>query len=114
MDYFFIGDPELLTAFRFVGISGTAVMNAEQAYNAFSRITKGIDVIAGVVVPHEEQSCKILILTEEVADWLGEELIQWQLKGQYPLTVEVPGIGGRLTGRRSLVSIIREAVGIRV
>jgi len=113
MDYFFLGDPELVTAFRFVGIDGVSVQNAEDALNAFRRITEGYDKTAGAVLPGAE-SCRILILTEEVADWLGDALIQWQLADRYPLIVEMPGLMGRLPGRKTLVDAIREAIGVSV
>jgi len=113
VDYFFIGDPELVTAFRFVGIKGTTAAGAEEAHAAFRQITEGWDETAGTVLPDIEQ-CRILIITEEVADWLGDALIQWQLSDRYPLIVEVPGMTGRLPGRKSLVDSIREAIGIHV
>ncbi|MDR0376367.1 MAG: ATPase V [Spirochaetaceae bacterium] len=113
MDYFFIGDPELVTGFHFVGINGRAVLGPEDAWAAFRKITEGWDDAAGMALPHTE-SCRVLILTEEVADWLGDTLIQWQLSGRYPLVVEIPGPLGRLEGRKTLVESIREAIGIHV
>jgi V/A-type H+-transporting ATPase subunit F len=114
MDYYFIGDPELVTAFRFIGIDGTAASNAETAASAFLRITRGYDVTAGTAFPSSGQGCRVLILAEEVVDWLGEELVRWQLSGSYPLIVELPGTLGRHPGRKTLVDAIREAVGVRV
>jgi V/A-type H+-transporting ATPase subunit F len=117
MDYYFIGDPELVTAFRFIGIEGTPAPNAETARAAFLRITRGIDATTGTALPSLDgggRDCRALILTEEVADWLGEELTQWQLSGRYPLVVEAPGTLGRHPGRKTLVDSIREAVGVRV
>ena len=115
MDYYFIGDSELVTAFRFIGIDGTAVSNAEAARAAFLRITRSIDAATGLALPSPHGgACGALILTEEAADWLGEELTQWQLSGKYPLIVEMPGTLGRHPGRKTLVDSIREAVGVRV
>jgi V/A-type H+-transporting ATPase subunit F len=115
MDYFFIGDPELVTAFRFVGIGGISVADVDEAKAAFLRITRGWDETAGTVLPgRAEEECRVLILTEEVADWLGNLMIDWQLSDQYPLIVEIPGIMGRLPGRKTLVDSIREAIGIHV
>ena len=117
MDYFFLGDPELVTAFRFVGIDGIAVRNPLDASTAFGKLTKAYNETAGTVLPGDTpgvEFCKILILTEEVADWLGDALIQWQLSDSYPLIVEVPGFMGRLPGRKTLVDSIREAIGIHV
>jgi V/A-type H+-transporting ATPase subunit F len=113
MDYFFIGDPELVTAFRFVGIGGKAVADAAEARAAFLRVTRGWDETAGAVLPGGE-GCRVLIITEEAADWLGDLLIDWQLSDRYPLIVEIPGILGRLPGRKTLVDSIREAIGIHV
>jgi len=53
-------------------------------------------------------------MTEEVAGWVGDLMIQWQVFGRYPLLVEIPGIMGRLSGRKTLVDSIREAIGIHV
>jgi V/A-type H+-transporting ATPase subunit F len=68
-----------------------------------------------MVLPGETfEGCRVLILTEEVADWLGASLTDWQLSGRYPLVVEIPGILGRMPGRKTMVDSIREAVGIHV
>jgi V/A-type H+-transporting ATPase subunit F len=115
MDYFFIGDSELVTAFRFVGIEGKAVADANETKAAFLRITRGWNETAGTALPGAGgEGCRVLILTEEAADWLGGLLIEWQLSERYPLIVEIPGILGRLPGRKTLVDSIREAIGIHV
>jgi V/A-type H+-transporting ATPase subunit F len=117
VDYFFIGDPELVTAFRFAGIEGEAALNPAETRSLFRRITQGWNETAGVVLPRAQPglgTCRVLILTEEAADWLGDGLTQWQLSGRYPLVVEIPGLMGKLEGRKTLVDSIREAIGIRV
>lgn len=115
MDFFFIGESELVTAFRFVGVKGAAVMNAESARRQFRRVTEGWDETAGAVLPQgRAESCRVLIITEEVAGWLGELLADWQLSGSYPLIVEIPGTLGRHPGHKTLMDSIREAIGVRV
>ena len=116
MDYFFLGDAELVTGFRFIGIEGMAVEDSSQAEAAFRGITEGWNETAGLLLPFlpDAGSCRVLIITEEVADWLDNYLIKWQLTGRYPLVVEIPGIMGRLPGRKTLVDSIREAIGIHV
>jgi V/A-type H+-transporting ATPase subunit F len=120
MDYFFIGESELLTAFRFAGVGGEAVASQEEARTAFRTLTGGTKTgVAPGAVPGAGQrarapAAKILILTEQAVDWLGEELTEWQLSGQYPLVVELPGLAGRISGRKTLVASIREAIGIHV
>jgi V/A-type H+-transporting ATPase subunit F len=113
MEYHFLGDSELVTAFRFIGVEGTAVTDAEDAVWAFRRVTEGWDKTAGMALPREDL-CRVLIMTEEVADWLGDLLITWQLSDRYPLVVEIPGTLGRLLGRKTLVDSIREAIGVHV
>ena len=117
MDYFFLGDEELVTAFSFIGIEGTAVGNAAQAISAFRRITEGWNESAGAVLSDfmpGTGNIKILIMTEETASWLGDLLINWQIEGRYPLIVEIPGIMGHLSNRKALVDSIREAIGLHV
>jgi V/A-type H+-transporting ATPase subunit F len=113
MDYFFLGEAELVTAFRFIGITGQSVYNADDARGAFQRLTQSYDETAGTVLPDIE-TCRVLIITEEVADWLGEILIHWQLSDRYPLIVEIPGLMGRISGRKTLTDSIREAIGVSV
>ena len=117
MDYFFLGDAELVTAFRFIGIEGMAVKDPPEAVAAFRRITEGWNETASLVLPDSlpgADSCQVLIMTEEVADWLGDFMVNWQVFGRYPLLVEIPGIIGRQSGRKTLVDSIREAIGIHV
>ena len=112
-----MGDAELVTAFRFIGIEGMAVKDSSEAEAVFRRITEGWNEAAGIVLPDSlpgADSCRVLIMTEEVAGWLGDLMVQWQVFGRYPLLVEIPGILGRLPGRKTLVDSIREAIGIHV
>ncbi len=101
MEFFVIGDEEVVLGFRFAGADGAAVYNREGALEAFRRATTAGDV-------------KILILTEQASAMIEEEVTAWQFGGAYPLVVEVPGIEGHLENRRSLVDAIREAVGVHV
>jgi vacuolar-type H+-ATPase subunit F/Vma7 len=122
VEYFFLGETELVIAFRFIGIEGMAVNSSGEAIAAFRKITEGFGDAADI--PSSDQSekvrfpsaggCHILLITEEVAVWLGDLLIDWQLSGRYPLLVEIPGIAGKMIGRKTLVDTIREAIGIHV
>jgi len=118
LDYYFLGDEELVTAFRFIGIHGMAVKNADEAAAVFTKITEGnMNNLSGTElsasVP-DAGNCHVLLMTEETADWLGNYLVNWQLSGRYPLIVEIPGISGRQEGRKTLVDSIREAIGIHI
>jgi vacuolar-type H+-ATPase subunit F/Vma7 len=100
--YFFIGEDELLIGLRFAGVDGEAVRDAQTALSAFHQ----------VAVP--QSPYKVLILTEQVSLWLGAELTAWQLSGSYPLVVEIPAFSGHLKSAKSLVTSIREAIGVQV
>jgi vacuolar-type H+-ATPase subunit F/Vma7 len=110
MEFYFIGDEELVTAFRFIGIEGMPVKSVNEAVEVFKTITEG--TLPGSTVP--APLCQVLILTEETAEWLGDYMINWQISGRYPLIVEIPGISGRHIDRKTLVDLIREAIGIHV
>lgn len=102
MDFFVLGEAEIVTGFGFAGLEGKAVSTREEALTAFREAIR------------PGSGLKVLILTEDCADSLGQELVDWQLNGDYPLVVEVPGLSGTRPDRKSLVQAIREAIGINV
>ena len=85
----------------------------DAALEAFNKCTRSWDKTAKAVLPGMG-TCRVLIITEETALWLGETLTDWQLTGSYPLVVEIPGILGHLPGRKTLVESIREAIGVHI
>ena len=110
MEYFVIGEREIVLAFKLVGVDGSVSVNRTEALYAFNRIT-GRGGIASV--PASERP-KVLILTEEVSSMLEDEVLDWQKGAEYPLIVEIPGIRGHLEGKKTLTDSIREAIGIQV
>lgn len=112
MQYFVIGERELVLAFNLVGVQGDVVVNRTEALDSFSRVTGKGGVIAGM--PVTEERVKVLILTEEVSSMLEDEVSEWQKTGKFPLIVEIPGINGHLEGKKTLTDAIREAIGISV
>ncbi len=113
MKYTIIGERELVLGFALVGVGGTVAATREEALDAFYRATGRGNVLSGGT-PVEEDRAKVLILTEEVASMIEEEVRDWQMGADYPLIVEVPGLHGHLAGRKSLTDSIREAIGIHV
>ncbi len=111
MEYFVIGEREIVLGFMLVGVTGTAVSNKEEALEAFLDVTgksKRLNRTAASSRP------KVLILTEDVSDMLSREVEAHQMTGKAPLIVEIPGLNGHIEGRRTLTEAIREAVGIQV
>ncbi|MBQ3670542.1 MAG: V-type ATP synthase subunit F [Treponema sp.] len=110
MEYFVIGEREIVLGFNLVGVKGAIATSRNEALDAFLRLTGHGGTVS---VPVDERP-KILILTEEVSAMLEDEVLDWQKGAQYPLIVEIPGIHGHLEGKKSLTESIREAVGISV
>lgn len=110
MQYFIIGQREIVLAFKMTGIDGVIADTREQVLEAFNRVTgKG-----GVASVPADEIPRVLILTEEAASLIEDEEIQWQKTGKFPLIVEVPGLNGHMKGKKSLSDAIREAVGVNV
>lgn len=110
MQYYIIGQREIVLAFRMTGIEGTVADTREQVLEAFNKVTgKG-----GVANVPTDEIPRVLILTEEAASLIEDEEIQWQKTGKFPLIVEVPGLNGHMKGKKSLSDAIREAVGVNV
>ena len=98
--YLVIGDEDTVLGFRCAGIPGTAVKGRTDALAA---LKSARDSEAGVVV-----------LTQEVAAMMQEEVDALRFGGGLPMVVEIPGPRGPLAGRRSLSDVIRQAIGVRV
>lgn len=111
MDYYIIGERELVLAFGLVGVKGIFVSTRDEALDAFNKVTGqsgGLSAEVSTDIP------RVLILTENVSVMLEEEITDWQVKGKFPLIVEIPTLEGKVKGKKSLTDSIREAVGISV
>ena len=101
MEFFVLGEEEIIIGFNLVGIQGRVVGSREAALEEFASAVK----LPGL---------KVLIMTEETANLLEDKVTEWNMAGGFPLLVEIPGLQGRLEGRKTLVQSIHEAVGISV
>lgn len=110
MEYFVIGEREIVLGFNMVGVEGCVCVTKNEVHDAFSRVT-GLG--EGVSLPVEQRP-KILILTEQASSLIEDEVLQWQKIAKYPLIVEIPGIQGHLKGHKSLTDSIRDAIGIQI
>jgi V/A-type H+-transporting ATPase subunit F len=99
-DFLVIGEPELLVGFGFVGVRGLPCFERDDTLAAFrSACADGV---------------RVLIVSQDVAGLIRDELVAWQLGGQCPLVVELPPLAGPVAGQKSLVELIRAAIGIHV
>jgi len=101
MRYHVIGDEDTVLGFRYAGIAGTVVNDPDEARHALKAVQESGDV-------------GTIIISEQAADWLREEVDEIRFDEELPLLVELPGPAGPLPGRRTLIEMIREAVGIRL
>ncbi|HQN03662.1 MAG TPA: V-type ATP synthase subunit F [Rectinema sp.] len=112
-EIFVLAEEELLIAFGMIGIKGAAVSNSEDAAATFRSI------VWDKRYSREGQTfdlsdCKMLILSEDVSDMIGEELFEWQLTGAFPLIVEIPPLAGSSAQHTRLVDAVRKAIGIKI
>ncbi len=90
-----------MRGFRLAGIAGDSVATGSEAAAAVEKAAARTD-------------CCILVLTEQVAAGIRQQVETIRLERDRPLIVEIPGPGGPLPGRKSLRRFVQEAVGIRV
>lgn len=110
MKFYIIGERELVLAFKLTGVEGTIAESRAEVLDAFNRVTgKG-----GIANVPTGEIPRVLILTEQAASQIEDEEIEWQKSGKFPLIVEIPGLNGHVTGKKSLSDAIREAVGVSV
>jgi len=101
MKYFVIGDEDTVLGFAFTGIEGFAVESPEQSRRVF--MEKVNDPEVGVI-----------IMTEQVAETIGDEVTRIMHQSTQPVIVRIPGPEGPSPRRRSLQQLIQEAVGIKL
>lgn len=101
MAYHIIGDQDTVLGYRFAGVTGEAVETTEEAREAFARATTA-------------RNPGILLLTEEVADMLEDEVTAHRMAATPPFLAVIQDIWGPRGKRRSLQEMINEAVGIHI
>jgi V/A-type H+-transporting ATPase subunit F len=107
MEYYIIGERELILGFALAGVPGTIAVNRDEALEAFHHVT-------GTGASPLVERPRVLILTETVAVMLDEEVLDWQRRSAYPLIVEIPGLQGHIHGKKTLTESVREAIGVHV
>lgn len=99
--YRFIGDKDTALGFRFAGIPGDEVNTPEEALTAFQAAIK-------------EQGLVILVLTEQVAQWLNPQVIAHKLTASQPYIATIEDVWGKRGKTQSLEQLIYEAVGVKI
>jgi vacuolar-type H+-ATPase subunit F/Vma7 len=96
-----MADEDTVLGFRYAGIDGTVAETPEGARRAFSEVLK-------------DENVGVIIVTEQTAQTVSEEVSRIQYQSTRPVVVRIPGSEGPLPSRLSLEELIREAVGIKV
>ena len=99
--YHIIGDQDTVLGYRFAGVTGDAVSTPEEAREAFTRAIR-------------DHQPGILLLTEAVEEMLQDEVKAHRLAVVPPFLAIVPDIWGARPNRKSLTSLIGEAVGVKI
>ena len=92
MKFVCIADEDTARGFRLAGVATVATLEAATA----------------------NPECGIVIITEEVAAGMREQVDRFRLEHDRPLIVEIPGPAGSLAGRKGLRRLVQQAVGINV
>lgn len=102
MKSFLISDNrDTLVGLKLAGINGIIVHNREDALKEMKEAIQNSNI-------------GILILTEKVVDILGDEVLDYKVKSQTPLIIEIPGRYGTTRKFSVIEEYIRNSVGIRI
>lgn len=101
MKYFVIGDSDTVLGFSYATVDGRVAATREE-------------ILAALGEARGKPEVGVVIVTEEIASKVKNELDHIRLTQPRPLIVEIPGPEGPSPDRRTIISIITEAVGIRV
>ena len=96
-----IADEDITLGFRFGGVEGRVVESPAEALTAFEEVTHLADV-------------GIVMLTERIARDIRAAVDPVRYGTRLPLVLEIPGPEGPLPTRRTLLDLIREAVGVSI
>lgn len=103
MNFFVLGDEDVVLAFNFVGIKGKTIISETDLIDEFNRVLNG-----------DYGDIGVLIITEKLSLLIEEKIINHQLSGEYPLIVEIPDMEGHIEERKSMLELIRKAIGLSV
>jgi len=100
-DLYVIGDADTVVGFGYAGVRGTVAETAEEAQQAFDTAL-------------HEGRVRILIITESAAAMIRDAVDHVRFHVDLPVVVEVPGPEGPHPDRRTLMELIRQAIGIGI
>jgi V/A-type H+-transporting ATPase subunit F len=99
---FVIGDSDMITGFRLVGVEGAEVTSAEDAWQALNQALKRSDL--GIIIISEQFSTETR---------MHETIDKVRRQSRSPLIVELPGSKGKPSEVR-MSDLISKILGIRI
>jgi V/A-type H+/Na+-transporting ATPase subunit F len=99
MHYRVIGDRDSILGYQLAGVEGFAVHDANAARAAFRAALA-------------DNTCAVLTIVENAAEWIEPEIESHRLSGRQPLIAIVPGLLPATGRRNSLTEIVQQAVGV--
>jgi vacuolar-type H+-ATPase subunit F/Vma7 len=95
-----IGDCDMVTGFRLVGIQGVEVSTVEEARSALLKAVENIDIA-------------FIIISEDFSTKMRDNIDTLRLNRIAPLIVELPGRRGP-SGEIDMSNIVQKAIGVKV
>lgn len=95
-----IGDRDMVTSFRLVGVKGIVVSSVDEAWRALSKVVESVDVA-------------LIIISEEFSTKMRDNIDKLRLSRMAPLILEVPVRLGP-SGAIDMSDIVRRAIGVKV
>ena len=95
-----IGDCDMVTGFRLVGIQGVEVSTVDEAKRALDKAVESIDVA-------------FIIISEDLSTKMRDTIDDLRLNRIAPVIVELPGRLGP-SGAINMSNIMRKAIGVKV
>lgn len=99
MDFYVIGDSDMVHGLRLAGVQGCVASGRESAIQALR------DARA-------RPACAVVLLSERLASTMRDELEECLYTAGLPLIVEIPDASGPSGTRVSIAEILRKAVGV--
>ncbi|WP_040212619.1 V-type ATP synthase subunit F [Clostridium polynesiense] len=102
MRAFIISDnTDSLVGMKIAGINGIIAHSREEVINAINHLK-------------EQKDIGIIIITEVVAGYIPEELIEMKLAKNGPLIVEIPDRHGSARGSDYIAKYMKESIGLKI
>ena len=102
MKAFVISDNhDTVVGMRLAGIDGVVLHEREEISSKLKALVR-------------DNNIGIIIITEKITDIVKEEILEYKTKRTIPLIVEIPDRHGSNRGDNTIMSYVRESLGIKV